>query len=184
MAPPPDDILSPRLMLRPLGPKVLDAVIAGDLDAAAIILGMPVPETWPGDAADAFEHHRRRLAEEPEAWRPWSMHAVVLRGSRRVIGHAGYHGPPGANALDDTDAVEIGYTIEEAYRGAGYATEAARALIEEAFARGVSRVLASIAPDNAPSRAVVANLGFRYVTTVTEGGEMEIVYERRPWGGQ
>lgn len=183
MSVPSGDIVTLRLILRPLGASVLDAVVAGDFDAADIILGMAVPETWPGDAARAFELHRDRLAEDPDGWGPWSLHAVVLRGSRRVIGHAGFHGPPGANALDDSAAVEIGYTIEDAYQGAGYATEAARALVETAFDRGIPRVLASIAPENAPSRAVVAKLGFRYVTTVAEGNATEIVYERRPWIG-
>ena len=34
-----------------------------------------------------------------------------------MIGHAGFHGQPGVNGKQDPEAVELGYTIFEPYRG-------------------------------------------------------------------
>jgi ribosomal-protein-alanine N-acetyltransferase len=95
-----------------------------------------------------------------------------------MIGHAGFHGPPGVNGVRKPDAVEVGYTIFAPYRGKGYATEAATALIEWARdERGVCRFIASVAPGNAPSLAVVRKLGFTQSGTVwdEEDGE-ELVF--------
>ena len=46
------------------------------------------------------------------------------------------------------------------HRGRGYATEAAAALIAWARGQGVARFVASVAPANAPSLAIVRKLGF------------------------
>ncbi len=78
-----------------------------------------------------------------------------------MVGHAGFHGPPGVNGLRKREAVELGYTVFPPFRGRGYATEAASALL--AWARkehGVSRFVASVAPGNDPPLAIVRKLGF------------------------
>jgi [ribosomal protein S5]-alanine N-acetyltransferase len=81
-----------------------------------------------------------------------------------MIGHAGFHGPPGVNAVKADDAVEVGYSIFEPYRRRGYATEVVRALIEWASREHeIARFIASISPDNIPSLALVRRLGFRKV---------------------
>jgi RimJ/RimL family protein N-acetyltransferase len=66
------------------------------------------------------------------------------------------------------------------FRGMGFATEAARGLMEWASAeRGVRRFLASVAPGNAASIRVFEKLGFAETKRVwdEQDGE-EIVYER------
>ena len=91
----------------------------------------------------------------------WYVYAIVLEG--RMIGHIGFHGPPGSNARKDPEAVEIGYTVFSDFRRKGYATEAVRALIGWTREQGVERIIASIEPDNAPSLALVRRFGFREV---------------------
>ncbi len=60
-----------------------------------------------------------------------------------------------------TSSAEIGYSVAQPYRGRGIATEAVAALIGEAFARlHVRKLRAYCVPENVPSRAVLANLGF------------------------
>jgi ribosomal-protein-alanine N-acetyltransferase len=80
-----------------------------------------------------------------------------------VVGHAGYHGPP-----DEHGMVEVGYSVDPAYRRRGYA----RAALAELLARAerepaVRTVRASIRPANLASRALVAQYGF------VEVGEQE-----------
>jgi len=62
----------------------------------------------------------------------------------------------------DTRAAELGYSVVRDRRGRGLATEAARAMVREAFDRlEVARVRAYCVPENAASRALLRRVGFR-----------------------
>jgi [ribosomal protein S5]-alanine N-acetyltransferase len=95
---------------------------------------------------------------EHARFQTWCVHAIVLGG--QMVGHAGYHGPPGRNAVDAPDAVELGYAIVVPYRRRGYATEAARMLMDMAAQRDIRHVVLAVSPTNAPSLAIVDKLGF------------------------
>lgn len=57
---------------------------------------------------------------------------------------------------------EIGYSILQEHRGQGFATEAVRALVDEAFSRGSLRLVrAYCVPENERSRALLRRIGFR-----------------------
>jgi len=57
--------------------------------------------------------------------------------------------------------IEIGYGIFEAHRNNGYATEAAKAIIQFAFEKTEQDVLVAIVkPENIPSQHVIKKLGF------------------------
>jgi [ribosomal protein S5]-alanine N-acetyltransferase len=56
--------------------------------------------------------------------------------------------------------VEIGYSVTPQFRRQGFAVEMAEGLIAWAACRGCSRCLASVRPDNGPSLATIAKLGF------------------------
>ena len=96
---------------------------------------------------------------------PWALgFAAVERASGSVVGGCGYKGPPDGNGV-----VEITYGINPEYRGRGYATEAARALAEFAFASGrVRLVCAHSRPENSASASVLEKCGFRLVGQVTD----------------
>ena len=76
----------------------------------------------------------------------------------------GFTGPP-----NDTGVVEIAYSIAPAYQGKGYATEAARALIEIARAEPAVRLICAhtLAERNASSR-VLEKCGLRKVGEAME----------------
>ena len=98
-----------------------------------------------------------------------------------VVGHAGFHGPPGVNGGATPGALELGYTVFERWRGQGLAREAGGALLRWARAEhGVTHVYGSTSPDNAASRAVLARLGFKQTgEQVDEDGGPELVFELR-----
>ena len=83
-----------------------------------------------------------------------------------MVGHVGFHSPPGPNYLRDIapNGVEIGYSVFAPFRRRGYATASAAALIEWASREhGVSDFVASIAHDNLASQRVAARVGFKFV---------------------
>jgi ribosomal-protein-alanine N-acetyltransferase len=146
-----------RLELVLLSPGLMEALLAGRRDEA----GFAIPEDWPDEHSRRFLAYRVRQAHEDPAQEPWLVRAMVLDGE--MIGHIGFHGAPGRNALQALDAVEVGYTVFPEHRGRGYATEAVRALFAWATEQGVHRFVASVGPQNEPSLAIVRKLGFREV---------------------
>jgi ribosomal-protein-alanine N-acetyltransferase len=83
-----------------------------------------------------------------------------------MVGHIRFHSRPDAEYLHPfaREAVEFGYEVFDAYRRQGYATEAARGAMGWAKGReGVKRFLATVAPDNVPSMAMMKRLGFHRV---------------------
>jgi RimJ/RimL family protein N-acetyltransferase len=145
-------IESERLSLVPLEEELMEALLAGGE------LPFAVPGDWPDEHDARFLRLRlSQLRDHPER-RAWPVYAIVRDGA--LVGHIGYHGPPGVNARRAPDAIEVGYTVFPEHRRQGYATEAVRAVVEDARARGVARFIASVGPGNAPSLALVRRLGF------------------------
>jgi RimJ/RimL family protein N-acetyltransferase len=161
---PPDDIRSPRLLLRRLTPELMRMGLAGEREAAECLLGAAIPVDLIAKPT-VLHYGLARLAEDP-AYAPWGARAVILASERRMVGHVRFHSrpnPPYLRALV-RNAVEIGYTIFAADRRQGYGTEAARTMLEWAHAQhGVRRFVASVAPGNAASLALIGRLGFQRI---------------------
>ena len=106
---------------------------------------------------------------------------MVRRETHEFVGEIGFHGTPGTNALGELDAIELGYTVEPAFRRQGFAEEAIRGMMAWAQARSISRFMESIGPTNTPSLALAAKLGFTEIARVIdeEGDGPEIVFELR-----
>ena len=145
----------------PLSPAFLEALLAHRLDDAGALAGTVVPAGWPDDHDRRFLELRAAQMHDEPARQQWVRAVVLRQPDRPMVGHAGFHGPPGTNGARKPGALELGYTIFEPFRGRGYATEAATALMAWArAAHGVRHFIASVSPDNAPSLAVVRKLGF------------------------
>jgi RimJ/RimL family protein N-acetyltransferase/catechol 2,3-dioxygenase-like lactoylglutathione lyase family enzyme len=66
--------------------------------------------------------------------------------------------------LEEKEEVELGYRLCLKHWGHGYATEAARAILDYGFNRlKLSKVLAFAVPQNDPSIRILQKLGFRYL---------------------
>ena len=96
---------------------------------------------------------------------PWVLGFFLVHdASGVVIGRCGFKGPP------DTDGmVEIAYGIEPEHQNNGYATEAAAALVQYAFASPDVRVVRAHTLEQANASArVLAKCEFRSVGQVVE----------------
>ena len=86
----------------------------------------------------------------------WVQLAVCLKDSGKLIGDIGIH------FLEDTEQIELGYTIAPMFQGFGYAIEAVRAVLDYLFKEeSKHRVIASLDPDNERSIKLLDKLGFR-----------------------
>lgn len=162
--------------LYPMTPAFLEAVLDGRREEAATLLDAELPDEFPREGELRFLTLRLGQMRKDARFQDWSPFAVVLEG--RMIGHAGYHGPPGVNTRQNPNAVEVGYTIEPEYRRRGYATAAATELIRRAEELGIRHFIACSAPGNEPSLAIIRRLGF--IQTGEEMDEedgLELVFE-------
>jgi [ribosomal protein S5]-alanine N-acetyltransferase len=145
--------------LRPMTPAFIEAVLGDRREEAAALLDVELPDAFPREGERRFLALRLRQMREDERFETWCPSVVVLDG--RMIGHAGYHGPPGVNSKQDPDAVEFGYAIYPEWRGRGFATQAAVMLMDLAEERaGIRRFVLAVSPENDPSLAIVRKLGF------------------------
>jgi ribosomal-protein-alanine N-acetyltransferase len=134
-------------------PQRAAQALAGNRGRAADAIGAGLDPEWPlPDLLDILPAH----AAAHEVDLLFGVWLIVERSSNTVVGDIGFHRPPDADGT-----VEIGYSIVPTRRNRGYATEAARALIE--WARGhprVTRIVAGCAPDNAASIRTLERIGF------------------------
>ncbi|MDJ0344037.1 GNAT family protein [Streptomyces sp. H10-C2] len=98
-------------------------------------------------------------------YRPgWGVFAIQRSEDGVALGGIGFHGPPSEGVA------EIGYDLSVSARGAGWATDALRVLVEWALGRpGVRTLLATTDPENLPSQRVLERAGF---TRVADRGEL------------
>jgi RimJ/RimL family protein N-acetyltransferase len=108
------------------------------------------------DAEQSDESARRLIGfADSAALGPF---AVEVPGEASFIGFVGCW--PTRPQLPFAPAIEVGWRLDKAWWGRGYATEAARAALADAFGRlDIPEVVAYTAATNAPSRQVMEKLG-------------------------
>jgi ribosomal-protein-alanine N-acetyltransferase len=121
-----DDIVTPRLNLIVVTPEMLLSEKGGEGRLGELIQCV-IPSGWPMSEWEphVFDFLLTQLAEHPEqvGWHRY-VGLVEPDGQRTLIGSLG------AFTKTDPSECEIGYGILPEYEGKGFATEAARALIE------------------------------------------------------
>jgi RimJ/RimL family protein N-acetyltransferase len=85
-----------------------------------------------------------------------SLYVVELKESGAPIGMCGLI------KRDTLDEIDLGYAYLPAWRGQGYAWEAARAVLDHAPSLGIRRLLAITSPDNLASNGLLRKLGMRF----------------------
>lgn len=136
------------------------------------LIGSSVPDGWP-EFPEAIGFTLDRLQHAPENDRAWSMQFFIDDTTGRLVGSGGFVSAP----VDRT--VEIGYEVAPEFRGQGFGTAAARALVERAVTSGeVDHVLAHTLPGPNASTGVLVSLDFEHVAD-TEDPEVGTVWEWR-----
>ena len=146
-----------RLILRPWHPS--------DEERLITLAAQEHIEHWLPDWRDYHQHAKGRIEmvishyaiNNPlENFLSW---AIVLPQTNTLIGQIG---------LGDFDALgekelSVGYWMDSAHTRHGYTTEAANTVAQIAFTRyGYDHIIATIEPENIPSRRVVEKAGFTY----------------------
>ncbi|MGD8277980.1 MAG: GNAT family N-acetyltransferase [Gemmatimonadota bacterium] len=123
-----------------------------------------VASTFEDDAARRFYPDMHRL-EHAERWVRRNLDrydidgiglwAVIEKETGAFAGDAGLMYQP----LDGTREVEVGYHIHAAFRGRGFATEAAAACMAHGFElHGFPRIISLVHPDNEASKRVASRI--------------------------
>ena len=120
----------------------------------------------------ASERELARLIEH-QARHGFSFWAVTDRESGLLAGECGLYLLEGRGP-----EVELGYSFGTRWWGRGYAVEAARATLGEAFGPlGLERVIAITRPENHRSQRVLERLGFARTGTRLAYGHRQQAYE-------
>lgn len=114
---------------------------------------------WVGDGEPLDEagcRHWIEVTHNNYRKRGYGMSALVLRSSDAVIGFCGLVHP--GNQAD----AEIKYALKREYWGRGYATEAVMAMLTYGQQeKRLDKIIATIAPENTPSKNVLVKAGMR-----------------------
>lgn len=133
---------------------------AGDRTDMLEIYGDRDAMRWVGDGDVLTETDCDRwiaITAENYRRRGYGMFAMTDRAAPdRIVGFIGLVHP------DGQPEAEVKYALGRAWWGRGLATEAVTAVVRYGFAdRGLTRIIATTAPENAASHRVLRKAGFR-----------------------
>ena len=168
-----------RLELVPITVEMVEAIFRDDRRACEQLARASMPEAWPGKALveRAFSTSLDEIRREPERLL-WGDHLVLDPRERRVVGSVVFHGRP-----DDGGCTEVGYGIEAASQGHGYATEALASAIAWAFEAGATCISAATPTWHSASIRVLEKCGFTRTGTRDHDFVELLLFERRTAGG-
>jgi RimJ/RimL family protein N-acetyltransferase len=157
---------TPRLILRPLCADDLDdlCLLLGDADALAL-WGQPLDR----DGARRWIDRNTTRYEADGFGRC----AIVLRATGQLVGDCGLI----RTAVEGSPEVELGWIVRRRCWGSGFATEAARAWRDHAFAQlGLDRIVSMISEQNVASRRVAQKLGMTVERPAIWDGRPMLMY--------
>ncbi len=139
-------IETPRLILRRFATEDWTAVFTYTADPTVMHY---IPE-GPMTQTQAQTWVNNNSGESAQAF------PIILQQNGQIIGHIIFH------AWFSHRTYEIGWVLHQAYQGQGYATEAAKAVLDYAFTGlQAHRVIATCQPENTASYRVMEKIGMR-----------------------
>jgi ribosomal-protein-alanine N-acetyltransferase len=159
-------LMTERMELRPL-PAAAAKMLPEGREEAGRILGAALPLDWP--QADLLDVLPIQASASPSDER-FGIWVMIERESGSVVGDIGFIGPP-----SNEGSIEIGYSVIPDRRRHGYATEAARAIVDWALQESKVRVVVACCDnDNEPSIRLLERIGF--LQTTEAGGQIRWRY--------
>ena len=161
----PRGITSARLSMLPPGPEHLGDLVRLKADERVfgfMLHGVRTPARTAEELEDDMDFWRVR------GYGVWS---VFLRGSGDFLGIAGLM------ERSDGRGVALRYGLWPECRGNGYAREAAAAALAFGHRAGVPRIIGVAREGNAPSRAVMADIGMVACDEYVHRGHRMVVFE-------
>jgi RimJ/RimL family protein N-acetyltransferase len=163
-----EPLLTERLRLRRSVPE--------DAEQISVYRNEPAVNRYQGwdrtDAQSVRAELEAMQVREPGA-RGWVQLTVEERATGHLVGDVGL-----APAEEEPGVIKVGYTIDPAYQGRGYATEAVGALVDYAFdVLGAEVVRAYASSENLPSHRVAEKVGLRLVERFSRS------HAGRTWSG-
>lgn len=150
--------------------------VESDVDALQAVLGDPVamqyyPAAFDRKGVEAWiEKNMARYKHDG-----YGLWAMLLKDTGKLIGDCGCT----LQKVEGQNEIEIGYHVRRDLWSKGYATEAARACMEYAFAKlDVERVISIIRPENVQSKRVAEKNGLMCEKIVFWHGYDHCIYTR------
>jgi RimJ/RimL family protein N-acetyltransferase len=167
-------LVTERLVLRPWAPDDAEAALAAYGDGEVAKWLAPEMDTVPDPSAMRLVL-QQWVAEDARLLTPAGRWAIERVEDGQLIG--------GATLLPlaPDDEFEIGWQLNPAAWGHGYATETGLALARWAFNQGIEQVIAVVRPTNKRAEAMVRNMGMEWVGETEKYHNLRLqVFRLRP----
>jgi len=151
-----------RLVMLPLGPADIDEIAAlyADIEVMAHVAGGVMSRARTIDS----------LARSERSWKlnGWGLWAIRNAETGGLIGEGGLQ----PDSLIDGAVADFGIILGRRSWGSGLGTEAAAAMIDDAWTRFSGDLIhAIVVPDNIASSALLRGIGFTHTGTRPVGGQ-------------
>jgi [ribosomal protein S5]-alanine N-acetyltransferase len=160
-----ENIVTQRLYLVPFTLERVKAAIIGNSELAKFMAVKVLPN-WPDEE---FGENLPMIADilcENPLQSEWGWGSLIIhQAENTLIGHVMIKIIP--DAIDSpTDSVELGYQVVPSYRQQGYASEAAKAMVDWTLCQpNMQKVTAGCDADNIGSKRLLEKIGMRLIET-------------------
>jgi len=160
-----ENIVTKRLYLVPFTQEIVKAAIIGNSELARV-LGVTVLPNWPDEE---FIQNLPVIADILSKYAlqsQWGWGSLIIhKAENTLIGHVMIKIIPDTTG-SPTNSVELGYQVAPSYRQQGYASEAAKAMVNWTLCQpGMEKVTARCDADNIGSKRVLEKIGMRLIET-------------------
>lgn len=158
------ELKTERLRIIPLSLTALELLLQGVAKMEAALHLAPSGHHLEPHTQEAMDDLYRQALQRPQNYLWLTNWQIILLADNISIGSACFTGIP-----DEKRQVEIGYGLNEPFRGHGYMTEAVAALCEWALGQpGVTAVIAETETSNISSHQILKRNGFTLSSETAE----------------
>lgn len=160
-----EKLVTTRLDLVPFKLEIVQAAIIGNAELAGVLEVRVLPNWLDEEFCQILPGIADILCKNPLQGE-WGWGSLIIHTAENtLIGHVLLKIIPDETG-SPTGSLELGYFIVPSYQQQGYASEAAKAMLEWSFSQpSVETVTAGCYQDNIASRRVLEKIGMRHVET-------------------